>query len=277
MQDNEVRSLREMLETLPTSQLDKMLHLELQKEPPDPDSVRVILHILEQRDREHKTEPTPQQLAAWERYRQRIAQSSLRPKPARRRLWLRWSMAAACLAVVFFLMIPVRVEAEGFLGTLGRWKSDFLEFLVPGKIRKETMVEYKTDHPGLQQLYDEAVAFGIENPAIPQWFPEEYEGAVSIIVETPVSKRLSKAFRYQQTEAILEIKQYGSETYRQFFKDETYGKTYEKNGIAIDIACNYDRWAVVWYKDKIEYFITIDCQEDMLQQILASIYVMEEG
>lgn len=275
MQDNEVRSLQEMLGTLPTSQLDKMLQLELQEEPPDPDSVRVILHILEQRDREHKTEPTPQQLAAWERYQQRIAQSNLRPKPARRRLWLRWSMAAACLAVVFFLLIPVRVEAEGLLGALGRWKSDFLEFLVPGEMLKKTAMEYKTDHPGLQQLHDEAVAFGVENPAIPQWFPVEYEATMSNVVETPTVNRLLKGFSDGEKEAVFEIKQYSKETYRQFFKDDTYSKTYERKGMTIDIVRNNDRWAVVWYKDNTEYSFTMDCQEDTLQEILKSICVME--
>ena len=276
MQGNEVRSLREMLETLPTSQLEKMLHMELQKEPPDPDSVRVILHILELRDRENKTEPTPQQLAARERYQQRIAQSNLRPKPVRRRLWLRWSMAAASLAVVFFLMIPVRVEAEGFLGMLGRWKSDFLEFLVPGRIRKETNLEYETEHPGLQQLYDEAVAFGVENPALPQWFPGEYKVKTSNVVETPASKRISKTFSDEKREAVLEVKQYKDETYRQFFKDEGQNLIYESGGITIDIVQNKENWIAIWYKDNTEYFLTMDCQEDMLQQILKTIYVMEE-
>jgi len=220
MHDNEVISLREMLEQLPTAQLDKMLHLELQKEPPDPDSVRVILHILEQRDKEHKTEPTPQQLAAWEKYKQRISQSNLRKKPKPRRPWLRWSMAAASIAVVLFLMIPVRADAEGFLGVVSNWKRNFMEFLVPGGMRIVAVQEYTTDHPGLQQLHDDAVAFGIENPAIPQWFPEEYVVTKSDINETPASKRISKNFSHEQSNAVLEIKQYKTETDRQFFKDD---------------------------------------------------------
>ena len=39
---------------------------------------------------------------------------------------------------------------------------------------------------------------------------------------------------------------------------------------------NIDNWVVVCTKDKTEFTITVDCQEDTLRRILESIYVMED-
>lgn len=276
MQDNSVVSLREMLEQLPTDQLDKMLHLELQKEPPEPDAVRLIMHILEDREKDLAVDVTPEQEAAWERYQQRIAESNLSPKKRLRPRWCRWSAMAASMVLVLFLLIPQRANAEGFLGVLSQWKRDFLEFFAPGGIRKDILCEYVTEHSGLRQLYDDAVAFGIENPILPEWFPEEAVAMASDIEESPAVKRLGVLFSYQQAYIVFEIKKFDSEVHRQYHRDEDHVETFEKNGISFDITNNNGKWVVVWVNDNIEYFITIDCQEDTLRRILESIYVMEE-
>ena len=277
MQDNSVVSLREMLEQLPTEQLDKMLHLELQKEPPDPDAVRLIMHILEDREKDLPVEVTPEQEAAWERYRQRIAESNLSPKKRLRPRWHRWSAMAASVVLVLFLLIPLRADAEGFLGVLSQWKRDFLEFVVPGEVRKDSFREYKTEHPGLQQLYNEAVAVGVENPAIPEWFPEEAVVVAFDTVETPTSYRLTMMLSDQRRYAVFEIKDYNTAVYHQYSRDEDFRNTYEKNGIHFDITKNKEKWVAVWSKDKTEYSFTMDCQEDTFWKILQSIYVMEES
>lgn len=277
MQDNSVVSLREMLEQLPTEQLDKMLHLELQKEPPDPDAVRLIMHILEEREKDLPVEVTPAQEAAWERYRQRIAESNLSPKKRLRPRWHRWSAMAASVVLVLFLLIPLRADAEGFLGVLSQWKRDFLEFVVPGGMRKETLREYETEHPGLQQLYDEAVSFGVENPVLPEWFFNEYRFAWSDIIKTPTADRMIFMLSNQQEYAVFEIKKYDIQAYHQYFRGEDYRNTYEKDGIIFDITSNNEKWVVIWSKDNMEYFLTIDCQEDALRRILESIFVMEDN
>lgn len=276
MQDNSVVSLREMLEQLPTEQLDKMLHLELQKEPPDPDAVRLIMHILEDREKDLPVEVTPEQEAAWERYRQRIAESNLSPKKRLRPRWCRWSAMAASVVLVLFLLIPLRADAEGFLGVLSQWKRDFLEFVVPGGMRRETLREYETEHPGLQQLYDEAVSFGVENPVLPEWFPNEYSFAWSDIIKTPTADRMVFMLSNQQKYAVFEIKKINAEVFRQFSRDDDHRQTYEKNGITFDVTSNAERWVAVWVKDNTEYSFTMDCREDTLRRILETIYVTEE-
>lgn len=276
MQDNSVVSLREMLEQLPTEQLDKMLHLELQKEPPDPDAVRLIMHILEDREKDLPVEVTPEQEAAWERYRQRIAESNLSPKKRLRPRWCRWSAMAASVVLVLFLLIPLSADAEGFLGVLSQWKRDFLEFVVPGEVRKDSFREYKTEHPGLQQMYAEVVEFGIENPALPEWFPDEYIMAGSDIVKTSTSDRITILLSDQSRYAVCELKKYNTEIFRTFARDGENRKIFEKNGIIVEVTSNNERWVAVWTKDNTEYSFTVDCQEDTLQRILESIYVMEE-
>ena len=276
MQDNSVVSLREMLEQLPTEQLDKMLHLELQKEPPDPDAVRLIMHILEDREKDLPVEVTPEQEAAWERYRQRIAESNLSPKKRLRPRWRRWSAMAASVVLVLFLLIPLRADAEGFFGVLSQWKRDFLEFVIPGGMRKNMPSAYATDHPGLQQMYTMAVEFGIESPTLPEWFPVEYVMVGSDVVKTPTSDRITILFSDQSRYAVCELKKYNTEVFHHFSRDTENKRFFEKNGIIVEVTSNHENWVAVWTKDNTEYFLTMDCQEDAFQKILESIYVMEE-
>ena len=45
-------SLREMISAMPTPALEEMLHRELKREPPDDASVRLILSVLEEREKD---------------------------------------------------------------------------------------------------------------------------------------------------------------------------------------------------------------------------------
>lgn len=276
MQENNVTSLREMLEQLPTSRLDEMLHLELQKEPPDPDAVRLILGILEEREKNLHEEPTPQQIAAWEKYQQRIAESSLRPKKVRRWNWVWRAASAAVLVFVLIAFVPQRVEAEGFWGILSRWKESFLEFLDPEEKRVEAEKGYNTDHPGLQQVYDTVVAeLGITDPMLPEWLEDECILLSCQVIHTPNADGAYAVFADGNKEIALNVDNYVEKYFHKYYRDGDYSKTYEKEGVQFDITRNNDKWVAVWTKDNIEYFLTIDCQEDTLQRILKSIYVME--
>ena len=56
MKQNNVTSLRDMLEQLSTQQLDEMLSMELSKTQVDADAIRIILDVLYQREKGNKPE-----------------------------------------------------------------------------------------------------------------------------------------------------------------------------------------------------------------------------
>ena len=59
MKQNNVTSLRDMLEQLSTQQLDEMLSMELSKNQVDADAIRIILDVLYQREKGNEPEITP--------------------------------------------------------------------------------------------------------------------------------------------------------------------------------------------------------------------------
>ena len=118
MQDNSIASLRELLETMPTAQLDQMLQEELEKEKPDGNAVRMILRVLREREKDVPVEITPEVQEAWEKYRRNTA--SLDSRKGRRRfsIWLiRMGSLAAILSLVIF-SVPQEAEAESFFEKL---------------------------------------------------------------------------------------------------------------------------------------------------------------
>lgn len=275
MRENERISLREMLGQMTTEQLDQMFHAEMQKEQPDPNAVRLILDILEEREKDFPPDSSPQAEAAWAQYQRRVEEGFLRPR--KRRKWLWRTGIAAMMAVALFAVVPQDVQADGFVGVLSRWKSDLLEFIIPGEIRVEQETAYQTDHPGLQQVYDTAVAQGIEEPAIPEWMLEEYTLVQQKVVENPKVKRITLLFSDAENTAVFEIKKYEKDVYRQFFRDDTYSEVFEVHSIAVDITRNQEKWVAVWQKENVEYSFTVDCQEETLKKVLSSIYVTEEN
>lgn len=51
MKNENMTSLGSVLAEMSTEQLDRMLHEELQRDPPDGDAVRLILRVLEEREK----------------------------------------------------------------------------------------------------------------------------------------------------------------------------------------------------------------------------------
>lgn len=275
MQRNNGTSLRDMLSQLPTEQLDEMLHTELGKESPDDHAVRMILDLLEARESEESIEMDEQTAQAWEKYQARLEEGGLKPKPAKR-LHLRWLLTtAAVLALVVTFIIPQQAYAETFREMLTRWKQDILEFLMPGESRTEISHVFETDNVGLQQIYDHALELGIEEPLIPNWF-DDYKVTICEITETPSSKGIMTILNNGSVEAVFRVDILFDSTYHGFFGDGAFYESFEIEGVKYEISRNNDRWVAVWKKDNVEYFVTVDCQEDTLRRILASIYVTEE-
>ena len=274
MQNNGI-TLREMLMQMPTDQLDTLLQAELKKQEPDAPIVRLILDILEDREPEASMEMDEQTARAWEQYQARLAAAKERQKPAKR-LHLRWLLTtAAVLVLVMTFIIPQQASAETFREMLTRWKQDILEFISPAEKMKPSTVTFQTENEGLQRIYDTALGLGIDEPLVPSWFGD-YEVKTCKIIDTSSAKGLVATLNNGNNDAVLRLDFLEELAYHGFLGDNTYYEYFEKNGAKYEITRNGDRWVVVWKKDNVEYFLTIDCQEDTLRRILASIYVMEE-
>lgn len=270
MWDKELILQRE-LETISTEQLRTMLNTETQKDTPDDDLVLSILHILEDRDPVELDFESEKEEAAWKLFRKRVR--------GRKKYRLRHSgnlMKAASIVLVIcllFVMVPQQAEADNWWQRLTKWTDDFFGFF---REEEDTFrledYEFRTDNPGLQQVYDAVVELGVTIPAVPMWLPEGYELAECTTVETPAKQYVHARFLNNGSACVLKVNLLNIESPKAYFKDDISVIERETGGVIHSIIRNTENWSVTWTKDNIECSIHIDCSEDVLYKIIDSIY-----
>ena len=266
--------LRESLEQLETAKLDEMLQAELEKSTPDPDSIRLIMRILEGREAAAPEPITASEEAAWQQYQKRMAGLRKKPSPVRR-----WVAAVASVVLVvglLFAVVPQQAEAETFWEMLQRWTATMLSYIDRDETLAEVDYVFETDNPGLQQVYDAVVELGVTDPVVPMWLPEEYVLTELDSQKTPMQTSTWAKFSYGEHAIVYKIDVFNGEPAHEFYRDDTYFESYEKNGTLYNITRNIDNWVVVYTRDNIEITIFVDCQEDTLRRILGSIYELED-
>lgn len=270
MWDNELMLQRE-LETRSTDKLRTMLHRETEKDVPDDELVLTILHILEERELEVPGAESEREKTAVQMFRKRVR--------ARRkgRLVLKSNLlrVASVLLVIclLFAMVPQQAEADSWWQRLTKWTDEFFGFFCHEEdtFRLEEYV-FETDNPGLQQVYDAVVEMGVTIPAVPMWLPEGYELMECTSTITPRKSYIYARFLNNDREYALQITILNENSYKDYFKDDTDVKKHEKGGVTHNIIRNTESWSVTWIKDNIECFFTMDCTEDILHEIIESIY-----
>lgn len=264
------------LSELSTQQLDDLLAEELRKDVPNENTIKQILAILREHDNDLTEKITPQIQQAWENYKKASAEVvSENPKF----LSTRFIRAASLVLVLLslFTLLPNSAQAEPVWHRLARWTDSLFEFFDPYvKDAPQSSYIYKTDHSGLQKIYDKVVETGIVEPVVPMWVPTAYKLQEYEIAETVGCFSIIGRFTSDKKDMFLAIRRYDSIVSGQYEKDETEIIIIEVNGITHYIMRNKDRWNVAWTQNNLECFLSIDCQESDLYRIIKSIYTSEE-
>lgn len=267
--------LREILMQMSTEQLDELLQKELQKKPPDSLAVKLIMEVLEERDSSEPLEVDDVARAAWEEYKQSITETQTL------RLSWRWGgtllRVASVLLVLGMLLcvIPQEADAQSLWERFLHVTDSVFEFFDPGE-KNDHRVAYKfeTDNPGLQQVYDAVVELGITDPVVPMWLPEGYELEELKEECTPTKVEAHIRFVHADNYVVLKYEIYNESVTHRYYKDDSTCKTIEYGGITHNVMQNNDMLVAIWTRDNVECFLTVECQEDILYEILKSIYVM---
>lgn len=269
--------LYEMLSEWTTSQLDGRLAQELHKETVDEETVRTILAVFRDREKEDPVEITSQIQSVWEKY-QKDSASIPKVKPKRIPTGLLRAASVCIVLVLLFSLIPTNAHADNFWERVARWTTEIFEFFSPHA--KEAVQEpyvFKTDNSGLQQVYDAVVELGITEPVVPMWLPDEYVLTECVIDEEPECDFVHAKFTDGNNAILIEIRKYTDIIPGQYQKDGSEIKMLELQGTVHYLMRNNTRWAAVWTKNSLEGFLTTDCQDDVLYNILRSIYGMEDN
>lgn len=271
---NERNDLRERLEQTATDELNRILRAETEKAVPDDDLVLLILGILEERDREAPLVLSSREKTAWKRFR-RNARRRGRSKTAR---WSRGVALAASLMLVLgflFTVVPQETKAKG-LHEIWTWCADtVLAFFTSEKEEILPEYEYKTENPGLQQLRDTVVEYGGTERALMMWIPEGYELAEIEIDEMRGLTSITTTLEDEENWLIICVDIYDTVDRIEFYKNMQDPKEKEFYGNTHYAVQNRDSWTAAWQIENVVCTVTLECQEDTLDAILRSIYVME--
>lgn len=259
-----------------TTELELLLDEELKKQTPDDDVVLTLLHILKDREPNLPLQLSSREEEAIKHYQQK-RNNAKRRKPIARRLL---SIAASVILILtmLFTLAPQEAEAETFWEMIQRITAAVLEYIAPQELLRDAESEYtfKTENPGLQQVYDEAIKLGITEPVVPMWLPENCELTELLHTESPMLSGIHATFSDGDNEIVYKLDLFNGEPARQYYKDGTHYESHEWDGTTYHIVRNKELWVVIWEKEKIECLLTVDCQEDTLRRILSSIYVTED-
>lgn len=133
MKQNNVSSLREILDQMSTQQLDEVLHGELGRENTDENSVRMILDVLREREKEQTVTVSPELKAVWNQFRMNADREERKTAPVKNvRTWILRTASAAAILLVLISVVPRQAGAESFWERLIRWTDEIMVFLSPG-------------------------------------------------------------------------------------------------------------------------------------------------
>lgn len=272
MNDRENKCSRENLERLPTPELDGMLRQELEKEQPDKDTVRQILEVLHLREADFPVQDSPEIRAAWREYERKtgpkgFAFGGALPKVA----------AVVILCGLMLFAMPRQARAENFFERIAAWSENVFELLDRwnrGGEPKEYV--FRTDHPGLQELYDTVAGLGVTSLVVPMWLDGRYELAYYKTSSSPTTTKVLAIFSDGEKEIVFELNIYSDSIPREFHKNEADAMQFERDGVVHYIFENNGLWTAVWTRENLECFITADCPQDDLYRMIDSIYTMEE-
>ena len=269
-------ALWEMLERMETQELDTMLQEELRSKNPNGELIRHISSILKKRDQDMMPEVDANVQQAWEQYQRKTAMIHKKPK-----IWNSFLVKAASLVLVIITLVaflPQRAEAANIFERFVAWTEEVFSFINPAdEAAPGEEYIFLTDQPGLQEVYEKVVELGVTVPVVPGWLPEGYELLECALVETPTKKMVTAVFANGNAAAVYELNVYADNTTSSYYKDGEVIRETEKYGITHTILRNADLLVATWTIDNIECFVSIDCQEDTLLQILESIYMMEDN
>lgn len=273
MKLNKMASLREFVEQMPTQELDAMLQAELQKENIDEDLVRLILDVLESREMDCPVEYIPEAVKAAQKL------ENIGPRTTAGVKYPRVLKAASILLVAGLLLfaLPRVAHAENLFELIARWTDSVFEFFNPAEPNDQPEYVFKTDHPGLQQIYDAVVEMGVTDPVVPMWLPDSFELAESKVIKTPSEKHVYAIFKNESDTITFRLCILNEKNELEYYKDETNAELYEYNAVTHYILRNVDRQIAMWKTERTVCSVTVGCQEETLYAILESIYITEEN
>ena len=247
MKDNK---LPQKMECCSDQELKILLYEELDKEQPDRKTALRILEELEQRkDQKQKCNKSKVSKSIWK------------------------AAIAAVVVLAFVFGAPPVFGAENIFQLIGGWTKNLFALHSPNETQQlETEYVFKTDNPGLQQLYDAVSAYGISERVVPTWLPEGFQ-----LVELKESSELNGPNIYAEfvrgsDSVILALSPSSTDLSKKYPKNDESAIVYDVAGVKHYLIPNEGFWNTVWTSVTTECSLVATLDIDTIYSIINSIY-----
>ena len=179
-----------------------------------------------------------------------------------------------CLLV---FAVPRSANAENLFERIFRWTQSVFQISTPEQDATNPPVTYvfRTDNPGLQQMYDKMVELGIDDPVVPMWLP-----AGSALIDLRVKQMLDG----EKVSAKFDVNGKGiTISYRisekispaTGEKEDTYIEIIDIGNAKHAVMENENNLLVTWENDHVAGTIYTDLGIEDVRQVIKSIYKRE--
>ena len=194
------------------------------------------------------------------------------------------TILAAAAAVICALAIMVTAQAAGVdvFGAMARWTEDVFSF---GPVAPDSQVsddparetaEPKAEIPntGFASLQEAFDAYGMTEVHEPGWLPEGYvlDSLDVLAADDPFLRSFEVSYTDGEERIGVGIMSYEGEPATQVQKIGGPVESVEKNGIMFyHIENSVDR-TIPWYSDRYEYYLNSNLGDDILWQVVESMF-----
>lgn len=268
----------EMLSSLPREALRRRLTEELRKPAAQADDALVRSLLAELRGR--GTDPAFADDAAVETACENFREDTETAQPTQKHWYQSWMLKAASVVLVLgilFFALPGAAQADELSEVLSWWSDSAFQLFRPGEQPNTHTYEFKTDHPGLRQVYEAAAELGITDPVVPTWMPDGFELAELNSYPMLSNTTIYATFSSEDTDILITIIKYDdlSKTL-QYEKNMENASFWDFGDTEHYVLSNNGNNTVTWVTNGIECSIITDCPEEDVYQMIKSIYTSED-
>lgn len=266
---------QEVLARLPREALRRMLTEELQKDTKQIDDafVRLLLAELQARGSDPVFTDDDAVMAACEKF-----QAATETTPASPKRWYQhWMLKAASVLLVLgilFFSLPA-AEAKNVPDVLTWWSDSLFQFFRPNSKPNIEDYVYKTDHPGLQQIYDAVTEAGVTVPIVPMNLSDEFKLTELKTLPSPEDTFIHSRLASDQNKILFTAIIHSQQAMLQHEKKAESITVWSTAGIDHYVLSNTDTFIITWVTENIECTITTDCPEEDVYRLINSIYTSE--
>lgn len=192
--------------------------------------------------------------------------------PAGKRVFRYLGYVAACVAIIFTVMITVQAFGVNVLGTMGRWTADTFRHAFSPTVS----LELPESEPPVGELQKALADMGLPTQLAPTWVPPGFEIWEIIPTETDICKGVYVSWVKPNYTYCLSVSvdeffdpmEIGNILYQ---KDLGDPETYIHGGRRFYLFKNYEIWVATW--SDMRYVVTIRGAEskEMLKSIINTI------